>query len=39
MKRLLTTESNTFNYIRKNNEYRKINKIGDEKLWKSYIKK
>ena len=36
MKRTVETESNTYIYDK---EYRKYGKIGDEKLWKVYIKK
>ena len=36
MRRLLTTKTETYNY---KNRYDKYIKIGDEKLWKVYIKK
>ena len=39
MKNLLITKSKKYNYNRRNNKYIENNKIGDEKLWKIYIKK
>ena len=39
MKNLLTRQNSTYYYDKQNNKYGKIKKIGDEKLWKVYIKK